>query len=246
MAGLRSDHAAARGVRALGVGRHHLSRAQGLGFLACERSPKGLQTRPRGRRRVQKNFAARVAGVRAGLAAGTSVEVWFQDEMRVGQKNKLTYRWARTGSRPRAAHDQRTQSTYLFGAVCPELGTGAALVLPFCNSEAMQLHLNEIATKVGPGAHAIVILDQAGWHGAKELKVPHNISLMPLPPRSPELNSQENIWQFMRQNWLSNRVFKSYDDIVDHCCYAWNTLIAQPWKIMSIGLREWAYIGRSI
>ena len=95
--------------------------------------------------------------------------------MRVGQKNKLTYRWARTGSRPRAAHDQRTQSTYLFGAVCPELGTGAALVLPFCNSEAMQLHLNEIATKVGPGAHAIVILDQAGWHGAKELKVPHNI-----------------------------------------------------------------------
>jgi len=123
--------------------------------------------------------------------------------MRVGQKNKLTYRWARTGSRPRAAHDQRTQSTYLFGAVCPELGTGAALVLPFCNSEAMQLHLNEIASKVGPGAHAIVILDQAGWHGAKELKVLHNISLMPLPPRSPELNSQENIWQFMRQNWAA-------------------------------------------
>jgi len=67
-----------------------------------------------------------------------------------------------------------------------------------------------------------------------------------LPPRSPELNSQENIWQFMRQNWLSNRVFKSYDNIVDHCCYAWNTLIDQPWKIMSIALRDWAYIGRSI
>ena len=82
---------------------------------------------------------------------------------------------ARKGSRPRAAHDQRTQSTYLFGAVCPELGTGAALVVPFCNSEAMQLHLNEIASKVSPGAHAIVILDQAGWHGAKELKIPHNI-----------------------------------------------------------------------
>src|SRR4051794_37319308 len=116
----------------------------------------------------------------------------------------------------------------------------------FCPSEAMQLHLNEIASKVGPGAHAIVILDQAGWHGAKELKIPHNISLMPLPPRSPELNSQENIWQFMRQNWLSNRVFKSYDNIVDHCCYAWNTLIDQPWKITSIALRDWAYIGRSI
>jgi hypothetical protein len=115
--------------------------------------------------------------------------------MRVGQKNKLTYRWARKGSRPRAIHDQRTQSTYLFGAVCPERGAGAALVLPACNSEAMQLHLDEIATKVTPGAHAIVLLDQAGWHGAKTLKVPSNISLMPLPPRAPELNGQENIWQ---------------------------------------------------
>ena len=179
-----------------------------------------------------------MAEIRSKLAPGTPVEVWFQDEMRVGQKNKLTYRWARKGSRPRATHDQRTQSTYLFGAVCPELGTGAALVLPFCNTEAMQLHLDEIASKVTPGAHAILILDQAGWHGAKDLKIPSNISLLPLPPRSPELNRQENIWQFMRQNWLSNRVFKSFDDIVDHCCYAWNTLIDQPWKIMSIARRD--------
>ena len=70
--------------------------------------------------------------------------------------------------------------------------------------------------------------NQAGWHDAKALKVPNNISLLQLPPRAPELNGQENIWQFMRQNWLSNRIFKSVDDIVDHCCYAWNTLIDQP------------------
>ena len=131
-------------------------------------------------------------------------------------------------TRPRAAHDQRTQSTYLFGAVCPERGAGAGLVLPACNTEAMQLHLDEIATKIIPGAHAIPLLDQAGWHGAKPLKVPSNISLLQLPPRAPELNGHENIWQFMRQNWLSNRIFKSFDDIVDHCCYAWNTLIDQP------------------
>ena len=210
------------------------------GLLACERAAEGLQAGCRSHGGVQKNFAVRVAEIRAELAPGTPVEVWFQDEMRVGQKNKLTYRWARKGSRPRAIHDQRTQSTYLFGAVCPERGTGAALVLPACNTEAMQLHLDEIATKVTPGAHAILILDQAGWHGAKDLKVPDNISLLPLPPRSPELNSQENIWQFMRQNWLSNRIFKSFDDIVDHCCYAWNTLIDQPWKIMSIAHRDWA------
>jgi len=166
--------------------------------------------------------------------------VWFQDEMRVGQKNKLTYRWARKGSRPRAVHDQRTQSTYLFGAVCPERGTGSGLVLPVCNQQAMQFHLDAIAPQVAPAAHAILLLDRAGWHGAKALKVPRNISLMLLPARAPELNPQENIWQFMRQNWLSNRVFKSYDDVVDHCCYAWNTLLHQPWKIMSIARRDWA------
>jgi hypothetical protein len=85
---------------------------------------------------------------------------------------KLTYRWARKGLRPRAIHDQRTQSTYVFGAVCPERGTGAAVVPPACNSEATQLHLDEIATEVAPGAHAILILDQAGWHGAKQLRIP--------------------------------------------------------------------------
>lgn len=65
--------------------------------------------------------------------------------------------------------------------------------------------------------------------------------LLPLPPKCPELNPQENTWQFMRDNWLSNRVFKSYDDILDHCCYAWNRPIEQPWRIMSIRLSKWAY-----
>src|SRR3546814_2896072 len=68
---------------------------------------------------------------------------------------------------------------------------------------------------------------------------------MPLPPMCPELNPVENVWQFMRDNWLSNRIFQSYDDIVDHCCFAWNKLVEQPWRIMSLGLRQWAYGFRS-
>jgi hypothetical protein len=105
-----------------------------------------------------------VSEIRAKLASDTPVEVWFQIEMRVGQKNKLTYRWARKGSRPRAAHDQRTQSTYLFGAVCPERGAGAALVLPACNCEAMQLHLDEIATLAGrPHAQAPRVVLNSAW-----------------------------------------------------------------------------------
>ena len=105
----------------------------------------------------------------------------------------------------------------------------------------MQWHIDEIACQVTPGAHAVILLDQAGWHTTQRLSLPDNMTLLPLPPRAPELNPVENIWQFMRDNWLSNRVFKSYDDIVNLSCEAWNKLIDQPWKIMSIGLRDWAH-----
>ena len=183
---------------------------------------------------------AELEKIAARLPAGTAIELWWQDEARVGQKNKITRRWARRGTRPRAPHDQRTKSAYIFGAICPQEGKAAGLVLPFCNSAAMQLHLEEIARTVAPGAHAAILLDQAGWHISGKLAVPDNLTLLPLPPRSPELNPVENVWQFMRDNWLSNRVFSSHDDIVDHCCEAWNKLVDQPWKIMSIGHREWA------
>src|SRR3974390_65595 len=112
LAGLRSDHAPVRGVRPLGFRRYGVPGLEGIGLFACERAAEGLQTKHRCDRGVQKNFATRVAEIRRTLAPGTPIEVWFQDEMRVGQKNKLTYRWARTGSRPRDVHDQRTQSTY--------------------------------------------------------------------------------------------------------------------------------------
>ena len=172
---------------------------------------------------------------------GQPVEVWWQDEARIGQKNKITRRWARRGSRPSAPQDQRTKSAYIFGAVCPALGKGAGLVLPRCNTDAMALHLTEISQAVEPGAHAVLMLDQAGWHTSSKLAVPGNITLLPLPPKCPELNPVENVWQFMRQNWLSNRVFPSYEQIVDLCADAWNNLTDQPWKIMSIGMRDWAH-----
>lgn len=170
-----------------------------------------------------------------------ALEIWFADEARIGQKNKLTRRWARRGTRPSAPQDQRYASAYLFGAVCPREAKGAALVLPVCNSAAMTLHLAEIATMVSPGRHAVVLLDQAGWHLSGEVTVPDNITLLPLPAKCPELNAMENIWQFIRDNWLSNRVFRNHDDIVDHCCHAWNHLIDQPWRITSVGLREWVH-----
>jgi hypothetical protein len=191
--------------------------------------------------RILKNFLAALDKIaREKGVAASAIEIWFADEARVGQKNKITRRWARRGTRPSAPQDQRTASTYIFGAICPREGKGAALVLPHCDTEAMSLHLAEIAIAVAPRAHAVLLVDQAGWHLAHHLVVPTNITIMPLPAKCPEWNPVENVWQFMRDNWLSNRVFQSYEAILDHCCQAWNKLTDQPWRIMSIGMRDWA------
>ena len=116
-----------------------------------------------------------------------------QDEARIGQKTKITRRWARRGTRPRTPKDQCTKSAYIFSAICPARGTGAALVLPKCDTQAMPWHLEEISSQVSPGAHAVVILDQAGWHGSSKLQTPANITLLHLPPRAPALNPVENV-----------------------------------------------------
>ena len=102
-----------------------------------------------------------------------------------------------------AKGDQRYDWAYLFGAVCPARGVGAGLVLPVANGHAMNEHLAAISRKVAPGAHAVVTLDGAGWHKpGRKLRIPDNISLLHLPPYSPELNPVENVWQFLLQNHL--------------------------------------------
>ena len=133
------------------------------------------------------------------------LEVWFGDEARIGRKNKITRRSARLaegsvrrsrmewqgkgrrGTRPCAPQDQRTASTYIFGAICPKEGKGAGLVLPWCNIEAMALHLAAISQKVAPGQHAALLLDQAGWHVSAKLLMPENITIVPLPAKCPKL-----------------------------------------------------------
>jgi hypothetical protein len=224
------------------VARAHGRQADGTAeFLACLGTSSPSRAGWRGTGDTQKNFAALVAAAIPEHARGKPIELWWQDEARIGQQGSLTYVWADKGSRPRAPRDQRYDWAYLFGAVCPARGVGAALVLPFVNTAAMNLHLAEISTQVAPGAHAVVTLDGAGWHqiGGK-LKLPDNISLLPLPPYSPELNPVENIWQFLRQNYLANRVFDGYIAIVDACCNAWNAFVAAPDTIRSIATRTWA------
>ncbi len=175
------------------------------------------------------------------LPEGTPIEVWFQDEARLGQKNGQT---RKKGTRPQVPADQRYANAYLFGAICPKRGTGAGLMLPWANTQAMQLHLDEISLYVARKAHAVVLMDRAGWHTAAKLNIPKNITIILLPSRSPELNPVENIWQYLRANYLSNRVFENYDAIIDAGCEAWNKLVDQPHVITSIGMRQGAHVGQ--
>jgi len=118
-----------------------------------------------------------------------------------------------------------------------------AIIMSHADTQAMQKHVDEISRAVAPGAHVLIILDQAAWHTTRKLNLPENLTLVPLPPACPELNAAENIWQYLRQTYLSNRVFENYTAILDACQTAWRSLLNELGRIASIATRQWAYIG---
>ena len=143
--------------------------------------------------------------------------------------------------------DNRHDSAYLFGAICHARRLGAAIIMPTVNAEAMNAHLAEISTQVAAGAHAVLMVDGAGWHReGGRLMVPKNISLLPLPRYSPELNPMENVWEYLRANKLCNRVWDSYHAIIPACKDAWDFLVDDPQRIRSISARNWACISQRI
>ncbi len=139
--------------------------------------------------------------------------------------------------------DNRHDTAYLFGAICPARAVGAAIITPGVSTECMNLHLAEISTQIAPGALAALICDGAGWHqSGGELRVPDNIVLVAPPPYSPELNPMENVWSYLRANKLSATIWDSYEDIIAACSEAWNWFVADPDRIRSIGARDWATV----
>lgn len=173
-------------------------------------------------------------------AADKTIEVWFQDEARVGQKGSIEYVWAPVGSRPPMVRDNRHGSVHIFGAICPARRVGAAIIMPAVNTKTMNEHLKEIAAQVATGAHALLVCDGAGWHQPGErLSVPGNITLMKLPPYAPELNPMENVWDYLRGNKLSRSVWDNDDAILAACVHAWNFIANDPDRIASIGTRSW-------
>lgn len=156
------------------------------------------------------------------------------DEARVGQKGRTGHRWWVRGQRPPGLCDRRFASAYLFAAVRPATGEDFALVIPRVSTAAMSAFLAAFARTVPDNAHAVMVLDQAGWHGARALAVPDKVTLVPLPPYSPELNPVERVWLYLRERYLSHRLLANQDAVVDACCRAWNAVTAEPGRLRSL------------
>jgi len=143
-------------------------------------------------------FAAHLNEIAKAHPEATHFEIWRQDEARVGQKGRTGYLWWQRGHTPRGRRDLGRRSAWIIGAVCARRDTGLALVMTALDTEAMSLFLAELSQAVVSGAHAIVLMDKAGWHIAGDLVVPANLSLVFLPPYSPELNPIERLWLYLR------------------------------------------------
>ena len=234
-----------RVLREFGVTVHERTVGKWLGehgYCRLSVRPQHPKSDPAAQQAFKDDFADLVRATIPPEAAGKPVEIWWQDEARVGQQGTLTRVWARRGTRPRALRDQRRNSAYLFGAVCPERDTGAAIIMPQANTEAMNEHLAEISRCVTEGAYAVLVVDGAGWHTASRLVVPHNLGLLQLPTYAPEPNPTETSWEYLRGNFLSHVVYASYAAVVAACSQAWNRLVATPGRIRSIATRRWAQV----
>ncbi|WP_156731404.1 IS630 family transposase [Photobacterium phosphoreum] len=174
-----------------------------------------------------------------GHIALDKVDVWFQDEARFGQQNTTTRLWAERGTRPRAIKQQQFEYAYLFGSVCPARGIGEALVVPWVNKEIMIEHLAQISRTTEKGRHAIVVMDGAGWHTDDIANQFNNLSIIKLPPYSPELNPIEQVWSWLRQHYLANQNFADYNDIVDKVCLAWNRFNESALRVTKMCSKDW-------
>jgi transposase len=141
---------------------------------------------------------------------------------------------ARRGSRPVILKQTEYEWAYLFGAVCPETGDAHACILPLANTETMSLYLADFARHLAKDVHALLVMDQAGWHTTGQLRLPANVSLLSLPPYSPELNPAELLWRELRQKYLANRVFPTVAALDEAVGEAWRRLIASPESLQSL------------
>ncbi len=167
----------------------------------------------------------------------------FQDEARFGRISDTRRCWCPKPVRPLCRAIVSQEYTYAYGAVSVMDGILDTLIIPYVNTNCMQIFLDEVASR-HPGERIIMILDGAGWHKSKLLKVPHNMRLVSLPPYSPELNPVEHIWDELREKSFHNRVFDSLDSLEDHLEESLRNLELDPERIHSIV--SWPWINNAL
>jgi hypothetical protein len=162
--------------------------------------------------------------IEAAGTCGRRIRVFYMDEARFGQQGTTTRMWAKTGTRPTAVKQTRYEWVYLYAAVEPATGASVALQAPLVNTGTMNVFLKMLGDELGRHDHAVLIMDQAGWHKARALVVPANITILYLPPYSPELNPVERLWAYLRSHYLSNRAYDDYQHLLDAGADAWQQL----------------------
>lgn len=159
---------------------------------------------------------------------------FFQDEARFGQKGTITRVWARRDSRPSVPKQTQYDYLYVFAAACPQSGSAVALVAPGVDTQTMNFFLAEFSASLAGDVHAVLILDQAGWHLSHDLVVPGNLTLIHLPPRSPQLNPIENLWHWITSHHWSNRVHADYEAMLDSASQALQATFIDTARVRSI------------
>ena len=142
--------------------------------------------------------------------------------------------WAKVGSRPPAIKQTQYDYLYVFTAVFPETGDASGLITPKVDTATMDAFLEHFSRELPPDVHAVLVLDRAGWHTARSLKVPANVTLVHLPPKSPELNPVENLWHYLRSHYWSNRLYKTWEDLKAAATEAWRRVCLVPELIRTV------------
>ena len=165
---------------------------------------------------------------------GKRVEVWFGDEARFGQQGTLTRVWAPTGSRPVAVRQTQYQYLWVLTAVCPGSGAAEGLISPSLNTGVINAFLRQFSAALATDVHAVLVWDGAGFHTANALEVPANVSILRMPPRSPELMPVENLWHYEREHYWANRAYDDYAALEDAARDGWRAVCLDPEKVKTI------------
>jgi transposase len=198
-----------------------------LGYSYLRPRPRHRKSNPQAQAEFQQRFPGLLDKI-ARTHPGKRLRVFLQDESRFDQQGTMTNVWAPTGSRPTAVRQTEYEYLWVIGAVCPETGRAEGLLSPRLNTEVINLFLRQFSETVAEDEHVVMIWDGAGFHTSKQLVVPENVTLVKLPPYSPELNPIENLWHYLKSHFWSNRSYANYDELEQAAVAAWQKAALNP------------------